>query len=409
VQNIRLLLIDDDEEEFLLTRDLLSDIAHVNYEVSWVDNAVDGMKGIMQNKFDAFLVDYYLGAETGIDLIKKAVKITSKPLILLTGRIDIAIDEEAKASGAADYIEKGQTKPFLMDRVIRYSIERAKNVEEILQLNQSLEIRVQERTLELDKAIKLLEEKNQNLIEADKKIRQALKREKELNEMKSRFVSMASHEFRTPLATILSSASLVSKYTSTEQQPQRDKHIQRIMNNVDHLNSILLDFLSIGKLEEGAVGYVPTHFDFHAFVHQVLDDLSLTKKNGQKFEITFEEEHRTVNYDSKVLKNILINLLSNAIKYSPENSLIKVHTVYGTKVFSISITDQGIGISEEEKLHIFDRFFRANNAANIPGTGLGLNIVKKYLELMNGDIDFSSEVGKGSTFKILLPANYRKG
>lgn len=404
---INVLLIDDDEDEYILFRDYLNEIEHNSYNITWIDNSFEGFEAIKQNQFDVYLIDYYLDAETGLSLIQKASKITTKPLILVTGRIDFAVDEEAKLSGAADYIVKGESSPQLIDRVIRYSIERSKNIEEIIGLNQSLEIRVNQRTIELNKVVKALEDKNKDLITAEKGIRQALEKEKELNELKSRFVSMASHEFRTPLATILSSASLLARYTLDSQQIQRDKHINRIKENVEHLNNVLIDFLSIGKLEEGVISYVPSYFDYTEFLERLLDDMSLSLKVNQFFSHEITGIPKAIKFDKNILKNVLINIISNAIKYSPENREITIKSHFSEDKFSIVVIDQGIGIAENEKEHIFERFYRANNVENIAGTGLGLNIVQKYLDLMKGSIHFESVLGEGSTFSILLPPNYK--
>lgn len=248
---------------------------------------------------------------------------------------------------------------------------------------------------------------NNALLEADLQMQtevvKALNKEKELNHMKSRFIATASHQFRTPLATILSSTSLISKYTDTLDDGKRQKHIQRIKSSVNYLTEILDDFLSLGKLEEGKVHNNPTHFDLTSFCGGFLEEAR--QMCGLKQTIEFEFSGVTyVWLDKKLLRTVLFNLVSNAIKYSVENP-ISVKFKSNDQQVHIHIQDHGTGIAQADLPHIFDRFFRGANATAIDGTGLGLSIVKRCLELMGGDISFSSALGKGTTFDILLVNN----
>jgi signal transduction histidine kinase len=226
---------------------------------------------------------------------------------------------------------------------------------------------------------------------------------KEINDLKSRFVSMASHEFRTPLSTILSSVSLLSKYTSTEDQSKRDKHIDRIKSSVKTLTDILNEFLSLGRIEEGKVDMNPEIFDLVEFMNAINNEMSVLLKPGQKFIFNHKGNMQTYT-DSNLLKHIMINILSNAIKFSPENASITIDTEVTSNHTKISITDNGIGIPAEDQVHLFERFFRATNVTNIQGTGLGLYIVCRYIEILKGTIKYTSEFEKGSTFKIQLPS-----
>ncbi len=236
----------------------------------------------------------------------------------------------------------------------------------------------------------------------ESELRDALQKERELGELKSRFVSMASHEFRTPLSTILSSASLMAQYTLTEQQDKREKHFNKIKSAVTTLTGILNDFLSLARLEEGRVEVNAEAFEFNQFCVDIIDEMQSILKPGQVIIANHFEEKVPVILDKKLLKLILINLISNAAKYSDEKSEIICNTELVKNKFSISIKDHGIGIPEEDIPHMFDRFFRASNAINIKGTGLGLNIVKRYVELMNGSISFETELGKGSIFTVVF-------
>lgn len=261
-------------------------------------------------------------------------------------------------------------------------------------LNEELEQKVRLRTTSLQKALKDLEaSKNEVSI--------ALDREKELGEMKSAFVSMASHEFRTPLSTILSSVSLLAKYKLTEDQEKRDKHIQRIKSNVINLNNILNEFLSLGKIQEGKIIANFTDFDIKKLINDQYIEMSESFKPGQKIDYVHSGK-QTVHLDQNLFKNILINLLSNAAKFSPEETTIFIRSKVSDHEISFSIRDQGIGISEKDQKQLFTIFFRGQNAANISGTGLGLHIVKKYTEMMNGTLELKSDVSAGTEINIIF-------
>ena len=255
-----------------------------------------------------------------------------------------------------------------------------------------LEKQVNNRTLILQEAITELEKTKNELHEA-------LEKEKELNEMKTRFVSMASHEFRTPLTTILSSLSLVKTYGDQNNTEKQDRHIHKIKSSITNLTDILNDFLSVSKLEEGKIENIRERFDVKIFIEGVISEVESLCKNGQS--INFVHDGNAELYlDSKLLKHVLFNLLSNAAKFSNENSVIQVRSNLSDLEYNLSVEDQGIGISEIDQKHLFQRFFRARNASNIQGTGLGLNIIENYIEVMNGNIRFTSIENVGTTFNL---------
>jgi PAS domain S-box-containing protein len=283
--------------------------------------------------------------------------------------------------------------------------ERKKIEAEFQKLNTELEKRVEERTQALEGAIHELEFTNKSLEEAEDEVRKALEKEMELSELKSRFVSTASHEFRTPLATILSSVSLIGKYNNPEDEEKRRKHIDRIKSSVNNLRDILNDFLSVDKLEAGKVYNEPLQFNLKELLQEIADEVHPLLKLGQTLNYSHKGQEENVFLDKMLLKNVMLNLISNAIKFSDEGKEITVISSTEGGKLQISVKDSGIGISEEDQRHLFERFFRAKNAINIQGTGLGLNIVKKYAELMNGDITFSSILGVGTTFYLKFRVN----
>lgn len=293
---------------------------------------------------------------------------------------------------------------FVVDITHRKEIEQSmlhqqaqleKVTNDVRKLNTELEAKVEERTVILKEALQRLEQSQAELSEA-------LDKERQLNEIKSRFVSMASHEFRTPLSSVLSSASLIGKYTTTEQQSNRDKHVARIKESVKHLNDLLEDFLSLGKLDEGKIGAQVGDFNLPDTIQDTIDEVRGMVKPGQeiKYRHNGDEEAWT---DKKLVKNILINLLSNALKFSPEGATVNVVSTSAKGVAVISVQDKGIGISKEDQEHLFSSFFRGKNALNIQGTGLGLHIVKRYADLIGGSLKLSSELGKGTTITITIP------
>ena len=281
------------------------------------------------------------------------------------------------------------------NKLVQQKDQLEKITHAIRKMNIELENKVSERTLILREALQELERSQIELSEA-------LNKEKELNEIKSRFVSMASHEFRTPLSTVLSSASLVSKYPLTEDYEKREKHIRRIKSSVQHLNDLLEDFLNLGKIEEGRVFTQVTDFDLKEFLHDVFDEMKTGLKDGQVLKLNFEGELSFVT-DKRLLKNVLINLLSNAIKFSNEDKPIWISVNNSGTKLVIQVKDEGMGIAHEDMPHLFSTFYRGRNAVNVQGTGLGLHIVKRYVDMLEGHITLSSELNEGTTFNLGLP------
>jgi PAS domain S-box-containing protein len=290
-----------------------------------------------------------------------------------------------------DITARKQSEKELLER----KTQLEKITDDIKKLNLELEGKVEERTLILREALQELERSQQELHES-------LEKERELSEIKSRFVSMASHEFRTPLSTILSSAALISRYTKEDQQSFRDRHIHKIKDSVKHLNDLLEDFLSLGKLEEGKIKAEAAPFEVKEFLEEIVEEMRSFGKPGQTIQCSYDGGNHFVS-DKRLLKNVLINLLGNAIKFSPEGATIDLSVTHTARSLTIAVRDKGIGISPEDQQHLFSSFFRGGNALNIEGTGLGLHIVRRYLDLLGGDIHVESILDKGTTFIVTLP------
>ena len=288
--------------------------------------------------------------------------------------------------------------------------ERTDKDRKIHFLNSQLELKIGQRTKQLNNTIHQLRELNKNYrneinkrIEVENKLKIALKKEREVNELKTKFLSMVSHEFKTPLSGILTSTMLINKYQLTEQQPNRNKHLKTIANKVQYLNNILNDFLSIERLDSSKVKYKFTTFNLSKIINEVVYSANMLLKSGQKINIPTNFDNFILFQDEKILELTLSNLIYNAIKFSLENTIITIEIYEKGENIQFIITDEGIGIPEEDQKFIFNRYFRAENALNTQGTGIGLNIVKSHIENLGGSISFVSQENKGSIFTIELP------
>lgn len=280
---------------------------------------------------------------------------------------------------------------------------RKKQEQEILNLNESLEEKVALRTEELNTSIEDLKNAIKKRRIAEGKLKESLAKEKVLNELKTKFLSLVSHEFKTPLTGILTSATLAKKYPKETQQDKREKHLNTIQNKVKYLNNILNDFLSIERLESGKVTYKTSKFPLSKVINEVVYDANMLLKDGQQIIYPLEVNEIFLEFDEKILELSLTNLINNAIKYSPENTTIKLETKVHKDKLELHIVDQGIGIPKEEIPFIFNRYYRAQNAVLTQGTGIGLNIVQSHLKNLDGSISFVSKEGEGTTFTITIP------
>ena len=280
-------------------------------------------------------------------------------------------------------------------QILLLNAELAHSVEKLRSGNAELEQKVADRTNALLITLNQLERRGLALA-------QALAAEQELGELKSRFVSLASHEFRTPLTVVLTSAELIEDYGTTRQQGQRLKHVQRIRGAVTNLNNILEEFLSVGRIEEGKVETHPANLDLAALVAETTADVQALRKPGQRIDWQVACPN-PMWLDASLLGKVLVNLLSNALKYSDEGAAVTVGATCNDHQLTLVVQDQGIGISEEDQAHLFERFFRARSVSTTQGTGLGLYIIACYLKLMGGTIALHSELGVGTTVTLTLP------
>ena len=281
--------------------------------------------------------------------------------------------------------------------------DRKKVEEKLRQFNEELENRVKERTAELEQSLTERKQVLEALREAEEEVRRALLKEQELSELKSRFLSTTSHEFRTPLTTVLSSSEMLERYWHKWSEETQLTHLHRIQNAVKQMTQMLHDVLTLSQAEAGKLEFNPAPLDLEQFCSELVEDLQLS--DGERHIIAFESECQDVLaiLDAKLLRHILTNLLTNALKYSPHGTTVRFSVICQEQEAIFQIQDQGIGIPKEDTKCLFDSFYRATNVGTIQGTGLGLAIVKQCVDIYKGKIAVDSVVGKGTTFTVTLP------
>jgi len=293
-------------------------------------------------------------------------------------------------------------KEYIMALVTDISARKEQEVK-LSNLNAEFEQKILLRTKELNETISQLEHENMLRVDAEKDTNIAFRKERELNKLKTNFLSLVSHEFKTPLSGILTSTILLRKYNLAEQQEKRDKHIQTITDKVQYLNNILNDFLSLEKLETGNVNYNLSTFKLGKVMKEVVSNANILLKEGQTINYPDHIDEISLLQDEKIIELTLSNLIHNAIKYSSENSVIAIKVSQDLDITTLEIIDDGIGIPKIDQKNIFNRYFRAENALLTEGTGIGLNISKTHIENLGGSINFESEENKGTTFTISIP------
>ncbi|MBD0302977.1 MAG: PAS domain-containing sensor histidine kinase [Tolypothrix sp. T3-bin4] len=281
--------------------------------------------------------------------------------------------------------------------------DRKKVEEKLRQFNEELENRVKERTAELEESLTERKRVLEALREAEEDVRRALLKEQELSELKSRFLSTTSHEFRTPLTTVLSSSEMLERYWHKWSEETQLTHLHRIQNAVKQMTQMLHDVLTLSQAEAGKLEFNPEPLDLEQFCRELVEDLQLS--DGERHTIAFESECQDVLaiLDAKLLRHIITNLLTNALKYSPNGTTVRFSVICQEQQVIFQIQDQGIGIPKEDTMCLFDSFYRATNVGAIQGTGLGLAIVKQCVDIYKGKIGVDSVVGKGTTFTVTLP------
>ncbi len=335
---------------------------------------------------------------------QKNLGYTMDELVKMTPLDILPYRDEAEFRGIVDILLKKNVQKLEVESVQYRKDGTTYPVEVHLQLS-----KLGEREVFVAIILDITERKNyttkleNKVTERTKQLKEALRKEIEINELKTRFLSLLSHEFKTPLSAILTSSLLLGKYQLTEQQSNRNKHINTITDKVHLLNNILNSFLSIDKFETGNLSYQFSEFKISEIVNDIIFDAKLLLKEGQQIKYRENIDDLSLYQDEQVIELILTHLIHNAIKYSPENSTIHIDIEQNDDLTTIKIIDNGIGIPLKDQKNIFDRYFRSENVINTEGTGIGLNIVKNHLENLDGIISFESEEHLGTTFTVSIP------
>ncbi|NEQ86107.1 MAG: HAMP domain-containing histidine kinase, partial [Moorea sp. SIO2I5] len=294
---------------------------------------------------------------------------------------------------------KLQTQLIEQNQLLQQEIRDRISAQAALEsLNQELETRIQARTVELRDYLEQL----RNL---ESQLREALDREKEVSDLKSRIIFTISHEYRTPLMTILSSVELLEKYRHQLNDSQQVKHFWRIQAAVKHMTTLVNDLLFINQAEFDRLDFKAVVLNLVTFCQELVCPIQSSLGAIHSLVFSSERDWEPISGDPKILRQIITNIISNAIKYSPDGGNILVQLNGDEEKVILQIIDQGIGIPQEDQATLFESFSRASNVGIIPGTGLGLSIVKSCVDLHGGKIHLESEVGVGTTFTITLPKN----
>jgi signal transduction histidine kinase len=408
---LNILLVEDNPADADLLQEILDEAEETQWSLVHVERLQEALEFLQTGEFDVVLLDLSLPDKQGLETIAQThATVPDLPIVVLTGLNDKTTALAALREGAQDYLVKGKIDCELLLRAVRHAIERAQTMtrlrqseEQLQRLNEELEGRVAAQTDELRQKNQSLQREIAQRQHLEEELRQALATEKELGDLKSNIISVVSHEYRTPLATILSSAELLEHYSQRWSQEKRQRHLRRIQSTVHHLTQLVSDVLLINKAEAGKLEFNPAPLDLVAFCQELVEELQFTAKTQHEIGLECCCSLQSAWVDEKLLRQFLTNLLSNAMKYSPNGEPIEFSLICAEDTASFRIRDRGIGIPEKERAEIFKAFHRSSNVGTISGTGLGLAIVKKCVDRHNGQIFLESEVGVGTTFTIVLP------
>ncbi len=408
---LKILLVEDNPADADLLQEFLDEADETEWSLVHVEKLKEALHTLSENHFDVILLDLSLPDKQGLGTVTQTHDAAPDlPIVVLTGLNDKVIALEALREGAQDYLVKGKIDSNLLVRAIRHAIERAHTLkrlrqseEQLQRLNEELERRVEEQTEELRQKNQYLQCQITERQRLEEELRNSLAKEKELSDLKSNIISVVSHEYRTPLTSILSSAELLKHYGQEWPEEKKLRHLDRIQISVKHLTQLVSDVLVISKAEAGKLEFNPAPLDLVAFCSELVEELQVSTKTQHTINFNSCGSCKEASLDEKLLRQFLSNLLSNAIKYSPEGGNVQFDLICRDDTALFRIQDRGIGIPLEDQAQLFEPFHRSRNVGTISGTGLGLAIVKKCVEHHGGQIAVESEVGVGTTFTIRLP------
>jgi PAS domain S-box-containing protein len=485
---VRVLFIDDDADDYMMVRDMISAMSSSKFQLDWEADFNDALPVMQKQQHDVYIVDYVLGEKNGLDLIRTAFPNGCHlPIILLTARGRRDIDEEALALGVTEYFDKADIRLPLLERAIRYAINN-KRIETDLRKSETLfrsliqsaadyiqvldlegmitrtnpatlrgagyieaeivghpftefltpaskaELQTQFPTIlqrgdsrqeieflhkdgsirHMDCSWSVVRTPDSHYVvviqrditdrkRAEEALQESFLREKEMSELKSRFVSIASHELRTPLSIIQNNIYMLKNYANKLDDAGREGKLDKIQSMVEHITELLQDVLSLNNIETGHTEFNPTPVQMDTFCRDILDEYQHEKDQTHILKFDCPQPIKTT-IDARLIRQVITNLLDNAIKYSKAGTTVTlVLTTEADKVL-IKITDQGIGIPDDDKERMFQPFRRAGNVGDTGGSGLGLSIIKQAVELHGGTVTFTSQLNVGTTFTVTIPA-----
>ncbi|OAB63065.1 hybrid sensor histidine kinase/response regulator [Leptolyngbya valderiana BDU 20041] len=369
MSEIRILIVED---EAIVADDIAYRLENLGYEIAdIVASGEEAIESATDYLPDLVLMDIMLQGEIdGIEAARTIRERLELPVVYLTANADRATLERAKVSVPLGYV----LKPF-KDRELQVTIEIA------------LTRHHAERELQ----------------QALENTRQQQRAAEENSDLKTQYLSMTSHEFRTPLTVIQSSAEMLEHFGDVWSDEKKQKYIQRILSSTASMNQLLEDVLTFGRVESGKVPFQRTSVDVETFCRDLVDAIAFGAGQGYSIEYSVRGTPQPAHLDEKLLWHLLNNLLSNAVKYSPDGGVVTFTVSFESDRVCFQVSDSGIGIAPEEQHRLFEPFHRAKNVGKIPGTGLGLAIVKRSVDIHGGSISVSSQEGKGTTFTVVLP------
>lgn len=377
---LKILLIEDNLAEARLLQEFIKLTKSQNFGLVHVQRLQDGINQLNSQKYDVILLDLTLPDSQGLSSIPQLLQQNpSNPIIVLTNTNDEELGIEAVRQGAQDYLVKRHVNPDTLVRSVRYAVERKQFLEELNQINQTLETQVEEKTTELLKS-------------------------QEINQLKSEFMAMLSHDIRNPLNTILLAAGLIEKYQKELTNNSQIDYVQLIRSAIKNVSHLVDEASLIGKSDSGQLPYQPHILNLENLCSELVKQSQLPAQE-QQLNLIFTSSEHCFEFlgDETLLKHIISNLLNNAIKYSIPGGTVLFELIKQEKSVILRFQDQGIGMSEKDQKKLFQPFHRGENIGIIPGSGLGLTIVQQCVIAHRGEITVNSQVGVGSTFTVTLP------
>ena len=386
-----LLIVDDNPTNLEVLSDCFGDCG---FQILVAEDGESAIETVGYAQPDIILLDVLMPGIDGFETcrrLKAKASTQDIPVIFMTALSDTVDKVRGFQLGAVDYI----TKPIQHEEVLA-RVKTHLTIRNLTKRLQEQNARLQQEISDRKQAEKLLRG-----LEAD--LREALAQEKEFSELKSRIISTISHEYRTPLTAIASSAEILQLYRHKLDESKQLKHFDRIKASVKHMTNLVSDVLFLSRAEFEKLEFQPQAINLVSFVSELVNELQLGVSEAHHLTFTSIGGCTQAYLDTKLLQQILTNLLSNAIKYSPEGGIVSIQLTCEQNQVLFQVSDEGIGIPKEDQNNLFESFSRASNVGMIAGTGLGLSIVKKCVDLHSGEIAVKSEVGVGTTFSISLP------